>query len=121
MKKKSGFGEFNETLKTKWDYFKNNDCPVCVFYNGNAYCGKIKEINPNQNYISLNPSVIPDADGTGFSIENKPIHIPFDAIPSSIKEETLEEYLRKINDRRLQERILKEETTIIIPRPKFKI
>ena len=114
---KSGFGEFGQTNKTKWDYFKENNQPVYATLNGQSYCGMVKEID--REFVTLQPSVVPDASGTEYFIINKPIFIPSQALPSSIKEDSLKDYVDKINLRRLQERISKGESIIIIPKRKF--
>ncbi len=116
-RKKSGFGELPEIGNTKWAYFKNNDKPVYATLNGQSFCGMVKEIDGE--FITLQPSVIPDAFGTEYCIIDKPMFISSQAIPSSIKEDRLEDYVDKINLRKLQERIFKGETIIIIPRKNF--
>ncbi len=116
---KSGFESFEENNKTKWDSFKDNNQPVSVSPNGALYCGLVKEINKSQNYVTLQPAIFSNVANTEFFVENKPIKIPFDTIPVSMTYRTLEEYCQECNRVKLQERIKKGETNIIIPKPQF--
>lgn len=121
-KDKTGFGALGAIGSTKWDIFQKNNQPVSVIYEGVRYCGLVKKINQSLNYVTLQPSILMSAYGTEAFIKDKPIQIPFDAIPSSIKEETLEEHAKALNKAKFQERILKGESIIILPSfPRFKI
>lgn len=111
---KSKFGKFPEIGNTKWDYFRDNNQPVYATLNGQSYCGLVKEIN--REFVTLQPAIFPDASGTEYFIEDKPMFVPSQAIPLSIKENSLEEYVKGVNFRRLQERIIKRESIIIIPK-----
>ena len=113
---KSGFGNFPKVDSSQWDYFKENNEPVSVITNGTKYCGKVYEINKSQNYIRLQPALFTDSYGTRISLEDKPVFVPFDSIPSAIAEGSLEEFAQSWNNEKLQERIKEGKTRIIIPK-----
>lgn len=115
----SGFGNFPEIGNTKWDSFKHNNQPVFVSPNGGHYCGLVKEINENQNYVTLQPAVFTNVLGTEFFVKDKPIKVPFDTTILSINQETLEEYCEECTKAKLQERIAKRRKHYNYSSPSF--
>lgn len=115
-KEKSKFG-LTEINNPQWHYFKDNDQPVYTSFNGQSHCGMVKEIN--RELITLQPCVLINSYGTEYTIENTVSFVSSQAHPSSIKENNLEDYVKGLNHRRLQERIAKGECIIIVPKPNF--
>jgi len=119
VNEESRFGNLPEIGNTKWDSFQENNQPVFVNPNGGHYCGLVKEINKDQNYVTLQPAIFTNVLGTEFFVKDKPIKVPFDTTVLSINQGTLEEYCEECNKAKLQERIAKGESIITIPKPHF--